>query len=222
MCGVSLRRAKQLSLITFLAVAGVAVTCTCVTVAVIHLHKARTTPSANITPSENLIIRNTTVKFEQRSTAANPIGVSCSYKIPISGNLPKGYDFAVGNIVSEKNIGNAEPVYVPETAAVYSRQNDTWLVPVTFGDASNLGDDFKVSLVVMPAQELNYLVTEGQETRKIDAQQTLTGKAETKAEQDAAYESWWIAPGAPPAPAFTKDTQIYQLNNSGSCTENKS
>jgi hypothetical protein len=164
-------------------------------------------------------MRSTTVEFEQRSTAANPITVACNYDIPISGDLPAGYDLAVGTIVTEKNPGNAEPVYVPETAASYSGQNQTWLVPVTFGDASNLGDDFKVSLVVMPRQELNYLVTEARETRNIDAQQMLTGKAETNAEQQAAYESWWIAPGVPPSPAFIKDTQIYRLENSVGCSK---
>jgi hypothetical protein len=220
MCSVSLRKTKQLSLITFIAAAGVGVTCTCVTVAVIHLHKAQTIPTANVASSENSLIRSTTVKFEQRSTAANPTPVSCSYELPISGNPPVGYYFAVGNIVMVKNLGNAEPVYVPETAATYSRQKNTWLVPVTFGDASNLGDDFEASIVVMPEQELNYLLAEGRATRNIDAQQMPTGKAKAKAEQQATA-SWWIAPGLPPSPAFTEDTQIYQLSNLSGCS-NKS
>jgi hypothetical protein len=218
MCCLSLRKEKQLSLITILAAAGIGVTCTCTTVAVIHLKRSQTTTSAAaVTASEKTILRETTVKFDERSTAANPIIVSCNFNVPVSGHLPNGYDFAVGNIINGKNIGNAEPVYVPDTAARKSSQDSTWLVPVTFGGPTKLKEDFKVSLVVMPAQEMNYLVSEGQETRKIDAQQMLTGDAATKAGQLATEESWWIAAGTPPPPAFTEDTQVYQLNPSAAC-----
>ncbi len=162
--------------------------------------------------SEGAIMRSTTIRFVQRGTAANPVPVACQQMVPVSGRVPKGYDFAVGNLVMGSNTGDTAPVFVPETAVVV-RENNTWQVPVTFGDSSNAGSKFMVYLEVMPRQELNYLVTEGQQTRLIEVQQVLTGAAQKEAEQEAVEQSWWIAPGLPSSPAFTVDTQIYQRSS---------
>jgi hypothetical protein len=208
-CVYRLKKAKQLSPVVAITAVSIGIICICATTtAFLHFRKAQSQPLTRATLSESAVVRrSTTIEFDQRGTAANPITVTCQYTVPVSGRLPKGYDFAIGNIV-ENNPGNAAPVFVPDTAV--SPQDNTWRVPVTFGTSSNAGQKFEVYLVVMPTPELKYLVTEGQQTRKIDAQELLTGDTQKNATQNAINQSWWIAPGLPPSPAFTKDMQIYQ------------
>jgi hypothetical protein len=158
-------------------------------------------------------MRATTMRFVQRGTPANPIIVECQQVVPLSGHVPKGYDFAVGNVVTGRNTGNSAPVFVPQTAAVVGHEKNTWQVPVTFGDSSDAGRKFIVYLEVMPKQELNYLVREGQQTRVVEAEQMLIGAAQDNAKQQAVTQSWWIATGLPSSPAFKVDTQIYRRSS---------
>jgi hypothetical protein len=191
-------------------------------VVILHWHEREASSPIKILPSKDAVIRSsTTIKFDQRGTADNPIIVACQQAVSVSGHIPDGYEFAVGAVVTGDNTGSAVPVFVPENAAVVSHQGNTWLVPVTFGKPSDSGSNFMVYLVAMPAQELDYLVTEGQQTRKIDAYQMLTGSAQIKALQAAADQSWWIAPDLPPSPAFIADRQIYRRSSSkGGCPLN--
>jgi hypothetical protein len=154
-----------------------------------------------------------TVKFVQRSSATDPISVSCRQQVAVSGHLAEGEVFAVGNIVTGKNIGNTLPVFVPENAAQVTYDNGTWRVPVVFGGSGDAGSEFSVYLEVMPKAELNYLVTEAQQTRMAEVGQiapALPGETQKAAVSLGLEQSWWEGPSQIPPPGFTADTQVYR------------
>jgi len=116
----------------------------------------------------------------------------------------------------ENNISNV--TFVPESSAV--RDGDTWHVPVTFGATSDTGHEFEAYLVVMPQNELDYLVTESQQARAAEAQHLLTkGTAQQEAVTEAVGQSGWTAPGLPPSPAFTAEKQWYVRALPGRCPQ---
>ncbi len=205
-----LKNAKQLSPAIGIAAASVSIACICVTsVIVLHFWKPQYQQSANDI-SESAARRAATVRFVQRGTVANSIIVACQKNVPVSGHLPKGYKFAVGNAVTNGSVG---PEFVPETAEGVRHKGDTWQIPVTFGQNSDAGDKFIVYLEVMPAQELEYLVNEGRQVRYIEALKVPPGTARSNAQHEALEESWWVAPALPPPPAFKVDTQVYQRSS---------
>jgi hypothetical protein len=111
--------------------------------------------------------------------------------------------------------GDGGPEFVPEASEV-KHTGDTWQIPVTFGQDSDAGDKFIVYLEVMPAQEIEYLVKEGQQVRYVEALKVPAGSARSSAQHVALEESWWVAPVLPPSPAFKVDTQVYQRSSATS------
>jgi hypothetical protein len=213
----SLKKAGFRSQITVLA-ASVGVLCTCSTLIIMQSTKKQPSPPPRTISSEAAVMRETTLRFVDRGTRADPLPAECNQQVVVSGYVPDGYGFAVGNLVSGSTADLA-PVYIPNTAGVVTHVGNTWHFPVVFGDSSDAGAEFEAYLVVMPLQELDYLVADGQLTRKEEAQELLTGIAAAKgaiqhAVQDALTESWWTGTGQPPTPAFLRDTQFYQRGNS--------
>jgi hypothetical protein len=201
----------------FSALIGLTMVCACLFVVcatVVVSNKSRS--SAINSHSQLSPLHEATIKFDQRGTAANPISVACRETVPVSGRLPSGYSFAIGNVIMENNISNV--TFVPESSAV--RDGDTWHVPVTFGATSDTGHEFEAYLVVMPQNELDYLVTESQQARAAEAQHLLTkGTAQQEAVTEAVGQSGWTAPGLPPSPAFTAEKQWYVRALSGRCPQ---
>jgi hypothetical protein len=136
-----------------------------------------------------------TIKFsDPRGTIENPLSASCQYDVVVTGQIPNGYRFAVGNEVVGQN---ADMVFVPEQAASQVA-TDTWRVPVVFGAAGDAGKQFQVELVVLPMQQIDYLVAEAQSVRTYTSGSKYAG------------ETWWRASGPPPSPAILQDQEFVQ------------
>jgi hypothetical protein len=149
-------------------------------------------PQARISPVSTV---TSTIKFSNpRGTDQNPLEVSCQQDIEVTGRMPTGYAFAIGNVAIGEN---ADIVFVPEEAATRTAAN-TWEVPIVFGDAADKGSKFSVYLEVLPARQLNYLVEEAQSIRAF----LYSGKY--------AGQTWWIAPSLPPVPAIPQDQETVQ------------
>jgi hypothetical protein len=145
-------------------------------------------------PSNIPAIVKSTLKFsDPRGTIQNPLMEPCQAPIQVSGRVPNGYAFAVGNVVDGQN---SDVAFVPEDAAVQVDSN-TWQIPEVFGAADNNGEKFTVYLEVLPAQELTYLVAEAQSVR--GALSSIY-----------AGQTWWRAHGMPPEPALTEDQETVQ------------
>jgi hypothetical protein len=213
--GGRLKKARDLTQITALATS-FGVLCICSTVVIMQSLKKQSPPPAHNVSSETAVIRGTTIRFVDRGTLANPLPAECVQQVAVSGHVPDGYGFAVGNLITGSTTDRA-PVFVPDTAVVI-RDGNIWNFTITFGDNDNAGDEFEAYLVVMPLQELSYLVTEGQITRQEEAQKLLTRVPLQNEIKEVVTESWWIATGLPPSPAFRVDTQFYQRSkSSGGC-----
>lgn len=149
-------------------------------------------PQANSAPVAPTTL---TIKFSSpRGTDLNPLMVSCQEGIEVTGQMPKGYMFAVGNVIIGQN---DDIVFVPEEAASLVAAN-TWEVPIVFGIAADSRSKFSVYLVVLPAQQLNYLVSEAQSIREFVSKGKYTG------------QTWWSAPSLPPVPAIAQDQETAQ------------
>jgi hypothetical protein len=208
-----LKNAKLLSPAVGITAASLSVACICATTVIaFHFRKTQYPQLANVTSSESAARRAATIRFVQRGTVADPIIVPCQENVPVSGRVPKGYEFAVGNAIMN---GDGGPEFVPEASEV-KHTGDTWQIPVTFGQDSDAGDKFIVYLEVMPAQEIEYLVKEGQQVRYVEALKVPAGSARSSAQHVALEESWWVAPVLPPSPAFKVDTQVYQRSSATS------
>jgi hypothetical protein len=142
-----------------------------------------------------------TIRFSNpRGTFQNPLPVRCQLGIQVAGRIPASYAFAVGNaIVGQK----ADVLFVPESAA--SRiATDIWTVPMVFGMDGNGGRKFTVYLMILPKEQLLYLVAEAQSVRSY-----VSGKY--------AEQSWWSAPGLPPRPAIVLDRETVQRSSDTGC-----
>lgn len=179
----------------FSALIGLTIICTCLfaVCATIVAYNKSHLPATN-SHSQLSPVHEATIKFDQRGTAATPLPVACRETVPVSGRLPRDYSFAVGNVIMGNSVGNV--AFVPESSAV--RDGGTWHVPVTFGVTPNAGSEFEAYLVVIPQNELNYLVTESQQTRAAEAQHLLRkGTGQQEAVAEAVEQSGWTAPGLP-------------------------
>lgn len=211
--GVRLKRSKLLKPLAISFVASFGFVCVCTTAGVFLFFHAR--PERVV--ADRAALEATTGRFVQRSTASDPIPVVCKQQIAVSGRLAKGDVFAIGNIVTGKNIGDVLPVFVPENAANVSYNNGTWQVPVVFGGKDDAGSEFAVYLEVMPRAELDYLVSEAEQTRMAEVGQvgpSLSVEAQRAAAQLGVEESWWEGPSKIPPPGFTADTQVYRRASS--------
>jgi hypothetical protein len=149
-------------------------------------------PRTNVAPVATVL---PTIRFSNpRGTIQNPLTVPCQEDIEVAGRMPKGYTFAVGNVLIGQN---ADIVFVPEQAASLVAAN-TWKVPVVFGQAADSGSKFSVYLEVLPMQQMNYLVAEAQSIREFLSKGKYAG------------QTWWRTPILPPAPAIDQDQETVQ------------
>jgi hypothetical protein len=200
-CIVSLLRNKQMSIVICILAGSLIVLSSS---AVLLFHSNAITNTAAL---------KATIRFSNPYLdAQDPLGVQCSQPIEVSGVVPKGYIFAVGNVIVGTAIGKAVPVFVPESKQ-YEVSPGVWKVPQVFGNSTNGGEEFVVYLVIMPLMEQQYLTKEAQQVRAALAMElqgglgsklpsTITAFAVMRKDITvAAGQTWWIAPGLPPPPS---------------------